>query len=102
MAELTDLPAHTLAAAVRAREASCREVMRAFLDRIAAVNPRHNAIVSLRDGDAVLAEAERCDAELARDPSGAATRPFLFGLPQAIKDVVPTAGLRTTFGSPLF
>src|SRR5204862_6950054 len=28
-------------------------------------------------------------------------RSFLFGLPQAIKDVVATAGIRTTFGSPL-
>ena len=96
---LTDLPAHELAAAIRKREASCREVMQAFLQRIGAVNPKHNAIVSLRDGDDLLREAERCDIELVR--GGGEPRSFLFGLPQAIKDVVATAGLRTTLGSPL-
>ncbi len=96
---LPDLPAHELAAAIRKREASCREVMQAFLQRIGAVNPKHNAIVSLRDGDDLLREAERCDIELVR--GGGEPRSFLFGLPQAIKDVVPTAGIRTTFGSPI-
>ncbi|MEP7303053.1 MAG: amidase [Caldimonas sp.] len=101
MAAITDLAAHALASAIHARELSCREVMQAFLDRIAALNPRHNAIVSLRDGDALLGEADRCDLELVRDERQGRPRPFLFGLPQAIKDVVPTAGLRTTFGSPI-
>jgi amidase len=100
--DLTDLPAHALAAAIRGRDVSCRDVMQAFLARIATLNPRHNAIVSLRDGDALLGEADRRDLELARDAADTPPRPFLFGLPQAIKDVVPTAGLRTTFGSPLF
>ncbi|MDQ6640280.1 MAG: amidase family protein, partial [Pseudomonadota bacterium] len=99
--ELTDLPAHALGEAIRAGDVSCREVMQAYLDRIAAINPRHNAIVSLRDGDVLLGEADRCDLELVRRGAGDAPLPFLFGLPQAIKDVVPTAGLRTTFGSPL-
>ncbi len=101
MSALTDLPAHALGAAIRAGDASCREVMQAFLARIEAVNPRHNAIVSLRDGDALLREADGCDLALARRRADDAPPPFLFGLPQAIKDVVPTAGLRTTFGSPL-
>ncbi len=59
MAALTDLAAHELGAAIAAGEVSCREVMQAFLDRIAALNPRHNAIVSLRDGDELLLEADR-------------------------------------------
>ena len=102
MAALTDLAAHELAAAIVAGEVSCREVMQAFLDRIAALNPRHNAIVSLRDGDELLLEADRCDLERVRNDAGDAPRPFLFGLPQAIKDMVPTAGIRSTSGSPLF
>jgi amidase len=101
MSSLTDLAAHELAASIRARKASCRDVMRAYLARIGALNPRHNAIVSLRDEDDLLREADRCDDALARRDSNAAPLPFLFGLPQAIKDVVPTAGIRTTFGSPL-
>ena len=101
MSDITDLPAHALGAAIRAGDVSCREVMRAYLDRIEAINPRHNAIVSLRDGDALLREADRCDLELVRRGADDTPLPFLFGLPQAIKDIVPTAGLRTTSGSPL-
>ncbi|MEO7056388.1 MAG: amidase [Caldimonas sp.] len=98
---VTDLAAHALAAAIHARTLSCREVMQAFLARIDAVNPLHNAIVSRRDSDVLLGEAAACDAELARHSERATVRPFLFGLPQAIKDIAVTAGLTTTFGSPL-
>ena len=99
--DITDLPAYRLAAALGSRELSCRELMQATLARIDALNPAHNAIVSLRDGDALLAEADACDRAIAAEPTPELPRSFLFGLPQAIKDVVPTAGLRTTFGSPL-
>ena len=98
---LVDLAAHELAALIAEGDASCREVMEAFLERIEAVNPRHNAIVSLRDGDALLKEAERCDLELVRDSVDDQPRSFLFGLPQAIKDILPTAGIRSTMGSPI-
>ena len=96
---LTDLGAHELAGAIGARRVSCREVMAAFLARIAEANPRHNAIVSLLDEGVLLAEASARDDALARAPDE--TRSFLFGLPQAIKDVLPTAGLRSTWGSPI-
>ena len=99
--DLTDLAAHQLAAAIAAREVSCREVMAAFLARIAELNPVHNAIVSLRDEGVLLAEAGACDDALARTASDAPPRAFLFGLPQAIKDIVPTAGIRSTSGSPI-
>ncbi|TMH08386.1 MAG: amidase, partial [Betaproteobacteria bacterium] len=55
--DITDLPAHALSSAILKRQVSCREVMRATLARIESVNPVHNAIVSLRDGDVLLREA---------------------------------------------
>jgi amidase len=97
MADPTELSASDLSRAIAARQLSCRELMAATLTRIDAVNPAHNAIVSLRDGDALLREADARDAELARG----ASRGWMHGLPQAIKDIAPTAGLRTTLGSPL-
>jgi amidase len=96
--EICRLNAVPLAAMIRRREVSAREVMAAYLDHIAAVNPAVNAIVSLRPREELLAEAEAADQEVAR---GAALGP-LHGLPQAIKDLAMTRGLRTTMGSPLF
>jgi amidase len=95
--DITELSASALSRAIHAREVSCRELMQATLARIAEVNPIHNALVSLRDGDALLREADARDAELARGASAG----WLHGMPQAIKDMASTAGLRTTLGSPL-
>ena len=87
-----------LADAIRQRRLSVREVVAAFLDRIEAVNPLVNAIVSLRDRADILREADAADAHLVRgEPAGS-----LFGLPIAIKDLAMTKGLRTSFGSPIF
>ncbi len=71
--------------------------MAATLARIARVNPQVNAIVSLRDADALLTEADRYDTLLAQGQSMG----WMHGIPQAIKDLAPTKGLRTTMGSPL-
>ncbi len=97
--DITDLTADALSAAIHARQVSCREVMQATLVRIEAFNPRHNAIVSLRDGTVLFAEADQRDAQLAN--GGAGSMGWMHGMPQAIKDIAATAGLRTTMGSPL-
>jgi amidase len=81
----------------RARKASPLEAMQAVLARIDAVNPDVNAVVTLAR-DAALWEARRATALLRR---GAALPPLL-GVPVGIKDVAPTRGLRTTYGSKLF
>jgi amidase len=94
---ITDLSAHALSAAIHARQVSCRDVMQAYLARIAVVNPIYNAIVSLQDADALLRQADAYDALLAAGVS----RGWLHGLPIAIKDIAATAGIRTTLGSPL-
>src|SRR5215472_3057322 len=97
----TDLCAHdaiTLAGLLRRREVSAREVMAAHIARVEAVNPVINAIVT-RCLETATTAAEAADEALARtaEPSG-----LLHGLPVAHKDLAETAGVRTTFGSPLF
>jgi amidase len=89
--------ATTLAGRIARGELSCVELMRSTLERIERVNPALNAIVSLRDGELLLAEAAERDAELARGER----RGWMHGLPHAVKDLEETAGLRTTFGSPI-
>lgn len=92
---LLALDATSLSRRIAAREVSCRELMQASLDRIAALNPAYNAIVSLRDAGELLAEADARDATLAR---GEATG-WMHGFPVAIKDLSDAQGLPTTSGS---
>lgn len=94
---VTALDAHALSRAIHAREVSCREVMTAYLARIHAVNPRFNALVALAPDDALLAQADAADADLAAGRS----RGFLHGLPQAIKDTAHAVGFPTSFGCAL-
>jgi Asp-tRNA(Asn)/Glu-tRNA(Gln) amidotransferase A subunit family amidase len=93
--EIVTLDACQLSKAIASREVSCCEVMEAYLDHIGRVNPLVNAIVSLRDREALIAEARERDAELARGKY----RGWMHGFPQAIKDLVPTKDIRTTRGS---
>src|SRR5690349_6101026 len=97
MSDLCFLTALDLTDAIRQRKISVTEVVRAHLAQIERVNPKINAIVTLT-AERALAEARDKDAHLAR---GGATGP-LFGLPIAHKDLVPTKGIRTTFGSPIY
>ena len=86
-----------LAAMIRAREVSCVEVTESVLARIAAQNPRINAIVFECSDDALRA-AERKDREL---EGGAAPGP-LHGVPVTIKENIDVAGQATTNGLPAF
>ena len=94
--ELCFFTATELARLIRAREVSCEDVMRAHLEQIERVNPLVNAIVTLLP-ERALDDAREADRQLAR---GAPLGP-LHGLPVAHKDLLPTKGVRTTFGSPV-
>lgn len=91
------LSARDLLAAIAARQVSAVEAVTAALDRIATANPGLGAIVTL-DPDRALREAGHADRASARgEPTGR-----LHGLPIAVKDLHDTAGMRTTYGSPVY
>jgi amidase len=97
-AELTGMSASALSAAIRQRHVSCSEVMRAYLARIRRFNPVYNAIVSLRDEGALLAEADAADREL----DEGRYRGWMHGMPHAVKDLADASGLPTSQGSPIY
>ena len=92
--DLCFTPARTLARQIRARKLSATEVVRAFIARIERINPKVNAIVTFLPEPALQA-AKALDRK--KDFAG----PFA-GLPVAIKDVIATKGVRTTWGSLVY
>ena len=97
MTDLCAFDAVTLAGMLRRREVSAREVAAAHIGRIEAVDGSVNAVVT-RCFDRAQARASEADEAIARGE----VLGLLHGLPVAHKDLAETAGVRTTYGSPLF
>ena len=97
IADYAQMSAAEIAHRVQARDVSAREVATAALDALEAAEPRIHAFATVAR-DQALAAADAVDARLAR---GEAVGP-LAGAPVAIKDLVLTKDLRTTFGSRLY
>jgi amidase len=95
--ELCGWSARRLVTAMRTRELSAVEVLTAHLERIDRINPQLNAIVSMVPEQA-LAQARKADqATVNGEPAG-----LLQGLPIAVKDLMDTAGITTTYGSRIY
>ena len=94
MSDLISKGVVALRADMAAGKLNAAELMQETLNQIAAVNPKVNAIVSLRDAVTLMAEARAADQAEAQGP--------LHGIPVAIKDLANAAGLPTTMGSPIF
>jgi amidase len=97
VAALWENDAVTLAGMLRSRDISAREVIAAHIGRIEAVDGAVNAVVT-RCFEQAMAKAAAADQALAQGEEPG----LLHGLPVAHKDLVDTAGIRTTYGSPLF
>jgi amidase len=95
--ELCFTPATRLASLIRRRQVSPLEIVRAVLDRIERVNPPLNAYCTVA-AEQALAAARAATRALTRR---AALGP-LHGVPVSIKDLTPTRGIRTTWGSKIF
>jgi len=89
--------ATALAELIATKQVSSRKVVQAHLDRIAEVNPKINAIVTMLADDALRA-ADAADAAVA---SGAELGP-LHGVPVTVKDSIDTAGVLTQGGTNVF
>ncbi|HMH52394.1 MAG TPA: amidase [Candidatus Acidoferrum sp.] len=96
--ELCWMPASEMAGLIRRKKLSPVEAIDAVLDRIAKVDGKLNAFVTLV---AEQARREAKAAERALTRKGATLGP-LHGVPFSVKDLVTTKGVRTTFGTPLF
>jgi aspartyl-tRNA(Asn)/glutamyl-tRNA(Gln) amidotransferase subunit A len=82
---------------IHAQEVSPLELTRTCLERIGKLNPVLNAFITVT-ADSALAQARAAEIEIA---SGKWRGP-LHGIPIAIKDLIDTAGIRTTAASALF
>jgi amidase len=95
--EICFMTATQMAAEMRSGHLSAREVMDAHLAQIERVNPAVNAIITLLP-EAAMEQARQADEAQARGEELG----VLHGLPIAHKDLVPTKGIRTTQGSPIY
>jgi amidase len=96
-ADICYMRAVDMAKAIREKKLSAREVMRAHLKQISRVNSKVNAIVTLVAEEQLMAQAAAADESLAKGKLLGA----LHGMPVGAKDLHETAGIRTTYGSPL-
>lgn len=86
-----------LAPRLKRKEISPVELTRACLDRIEKLDSALNAFITVT-AESALAEARAAEIEISRGE----WRGFLHGIPIAIKDLIDTAGTRTTAASQLF
>jgi amidase len=97
ISDICTLSAVEMAKLIREGRLSAREAVEAHLKQIEAVNPRVNAIVTLAADRALKRAFAADEAQAHGRPPGP-----LHGLPTAHKDLQPTKGIRTTFGSRIF
>jgi amidase len=96
--ELCFTPAVDLVRSIRNRKVSPTEVVRAVLARIEKVNPGLNAYCTVA-AEQALAAARRATARVGKR---GAKLGALHGVPVSIKDLTPTKGIRTTWGSKIY
>jgi len=91
------LTIENLGRCIRAREISPAELTHDCLDRIEKLNPKLNAFITVL-AEPALEEARRAEQEIFRGKY----RGPLHGIPIGLKDILDTAGVRTTAASALF
>ena len=94
MNESIELTALRISNAIKRQEITCAEVVEHFLERISLENKKINAVITVNEEEARLKAIETDEAI----KSGECTQGILYGVPFTVKDIILTAGVRTTFG----
>ncbi len=97
MTSLHTLSATELVALIHAKKISPVELVRTSLERAEALNPALNCFITICGDQAMQQAREAEQAIMAGKPLGR-----LHGIPYTVKDLVHTAGVRTTFGTVLY
>lgn len=92
--ELTEVSAGWLAKAIKNKEVSSVEVVRAHIDRIALVNPRINALIQMADIDDLIKQAQLADKAVSQGKSLG----ILHGVPVTVKDALKVQGFICSAG----
>lgn len=95
--DLAFLPAHRIAALIKARKITSRQITDIYLERLERLNPKLNCVVTLM-AESARREADERDAELRAGKD----RGPLHGVPYGIKDLFATRGVPTSWGSADF
>ncbi|HKB55227.1 MAG TPA: amidase, partial [Ramlibacter sp.] len=88
---------HQLSRWIQSRKLTSERLTGIYLERIKRLNPKVNAIITLTE-DHARARARQADAEIA---AGKYRGP-LHGIPYGVKDLMDTAGIKTTYGAEPF
>jgi aspartyl-tRNA(Asn)/glutamyl-tRNA(Gln) amidotransferase subunit A len=95
--DLTNLYLHEVASMIKEKKISPVEITHACLARIEQLNPSLNAFITIT-ADSAIVQARQAESEVQRGE----WRGPLHGIPIALKDLIDTAGVRTTAASALF
>ena len=90
-------PVHQLSRWIESRRLTSERLTGIYLDRIKRLNPKVNAIITLTE-DRARSRAKLADTEIAAGKY----RGALHGIPYGVKDLMDTAGIRTTYGAEPF
>ena len=98
MENILQLTIHQASNRIKEKQLSPIDLVESTIERIESINPKINAYITVKDKEALLKEARKCESEISK---GYYKGP-LHGIPISIKDMLFTKNLKSTMGSEVY